>query len=488
MTNGEPDRSEISAGDGADHLLYPFGFLIGDAAAWVPSHFIPLDEPGIRISIHPWTQVRCVDLGGERVLIIGEHLHPDDTGGDDDFVARHFPAERSLQQAFIDRLIGRFVVIRIRTSDRSVSIQTDAIGLRAVYFSRAPGSCIAGSHAGLVARARAGAPVSAAALPHKWGYPGMSTPFPGVLRVPPNCELFLDDGALQRFFPLDPVPPCALETAWDFALDQAGRAMRLLASRNRILMSLSGGLDSRTTLAAARPVWDRVEFFTYHETGSNPERLRIDLHIARDIVARLGLRHTELAMSRFQPPPEALLALRENVFTRHMHGVASAYLTVFACREYVHVRSNLLELFRAGTRTDPPASGGAVIVSPPDSASAAANHYLSRGKFAQSGHEHVLSAFEQFFAETDFARACSMVSPWDLYFIEHRMGAWQAGVVAESDLAFDTVIAFNSRAIIRRFLGVPERERRDTRYLESWIAASVPEIADIPVNPDTYPL
>jgi hypothetical protein len=316
----------------------------------------------------------------------------------------------------------------------------------------------------------------------------MSTPFPGVLRLPPNCDLFLDDGTLQRFFPQDPIPPCALDNAWDFALDQVGRAMRLLASRNRILMSLSGGLDSRTTLAAARPVWDRVAFFTYHETRSNPERLRIDLHVARDIVARLGLRHTELAMSRFQPPPEALLALRENVFSSHLHDVAIAYRTVFGGRKYVHVRSNLLELFRAGTRKDPPASWGAVTIDPPETAAAAADYYLSRGRFSRSGHDHVLPAFEQFFAETDAARACSVVSPWDLYFIEHRMGAWQAGVVAESDLAFDTVIAFNSRAIIRRFLGVPERERMDTRYLESWIAASIPEIADIPVNPGTYPL
>jgi hypothetical protein len=67
------------------------------------------------------------------------------------------------------------------------------------------------------------------------------------------------------------------------------------------------------------------------------------------------------------------------------------------------------------------------------------------------------------------------------------MGAWHSGVVAESDVAFDTIIAFNSRNIIKRFMGVPQQTRFRSESLHERLQRLLPEIAQIPINPRVYP-
>jgi hypothetical protein len=42
--------------------------------------------------------------------------------------------------------------------------------------------------------------------PFRWGYPGLGTPYASVFRLPPNCELSLIQGTLQRFFPKAAIP------------------------------------------------------------------------------------------------------------------------------------------------------------------------------------------------------------------------------------------------------------------------------------------
>ena len=66
------------------------------------------------------------------------------------------------------------------------------------------------------------------------------------------------------------------------------------------------------------------------------------------------------------------------------------------------------------------------------------------------------------------------------------MGAWQGGVVLESDISFNTVIAFNSREVVRHFMGVPQEIRCSSPNLRDRLEALLPEVKDIPINPRRY--
>ena len=78
------------------------------------------------------------------------------------------------------------------------------------------------------------------------------------------------------------------------------------------------------------------------------------------------------------------------------------------------------------------------------------------------------------------------MSTWDLFFIEHRMGAWRTGIIEESDIAFRTINLFNSRRILRNFYGVPEASRSTGNALKAILDRELPELKDIPFNPKVF--
>jgi hypothetical protein len=94
-----------------------------------------------------------------------------------------------------------------------------------------------------------------------------------------------------------------------------------------------------------------------------------------------------------------------------------------------------------------------------------------------------LAAFTKYFRECDLASAQKFMSSWDLFFIEHRMGAWRSGLIEESDIAFQTVNLFNSREILKYFYGTDEAVRADSTALADRLQSGLPEIANVPFNP-----
>jgi hypothetical protein len=356
--------------------------------------------------------------------------------------------------------------------------------LRSVYFARRNGEAIAASAAKLAAQACDAGQVRKAPMAFRWGYPGMRTPYAGVLRLPPNSSLDLASGAVRRFFPLEPIEPCEIEESWDYAFARARQAVAGAAKRKPVLVSLTSGLDSRTTLAATRGLWPKLTFFTYRRgrTGSYLRAQKLDVLVASDIARSLGLRHLEIDYSRLVPDPSVMAAVRSNSFHSHQQVLACAYHRQFGGHRYIHFRTNLLELTRSNlyrkSDSTPDFSGG------PATAQQMARFYAFAGK--RRFDDRQVAAFEEYRALTDFDRALTLANAWDLFFVEHRMGAWQSGVVAESDVAFETLIAFNSRDIVRRFMGVPQKIRSTSPSLRKRLGRLLPEIARIPINPRTY--
>src|SRR5690606_30903375 len=209
---------------------------------------------------------------------------------------------------------------------------------------------------------------------------------------------------------------------------------------------------------------------------------KLDVRVASDIAAVLKLKHQLIAYGKLVPEPEIMEAIKSNTFCAHQHVLSCAYNKHFGVNRYVHVRTNLMELTRSNLYAyfgkNPAFTEGL------NSARKWAEFYCMPKTltFTEAAH----AAFIKNYEDANLETALKFASPWDLYFVEHRMGAWQAGVVAESDVAFDTIIAFNSREIIKSFMGVPQRLRATSPMLKKKIMELIPEISDIPINPKTY--
>jgi hypothetical protein len=477
MSLNDPSLHNTSV-DALDPLHYAIGFVVGAASSPPPPSYrrISFDLP---LYVHFRTNFGIVQTPDGVVAILGEAVHPQYPALGLDGLASLLSSRAATRQAEIDQLVGRFVVIHGNGPD-DLALQTDAIAMRSAFFAITDAGVTAGTHAKLVARLSHGQDTRLRGMPLALGSPGLATPYAGVRRVPPNVELSLKTGQLRRFFPLQPIRAFAVEEAWDLAFARARSALAAWSGRHRLLLSLTGGMDSRTTLAAVHDLWSRVEFFTY--TRGEPSQ-GIDVRVAVDIAARLKLRHHLVDYSMDQTDPRLIDIIADNSYGSHGRKLSCAYLDRFGTGRYLHVRTNLLELARSNlfAANDPLADfhGG------PHDADRMSRFYLKAGKLAPS--EHVLPAFEDYIRSTDFATAVSVANAWDLYFVEHRMGAWHAGVVLESDVAFDTVIAFNSREIVRAFMGIPQADRATSQHLATRLAKELPELDGIPINPRHYP-
>lgn len=460
-------------------MHYARGFVVGAVRAGLPPQFrrVPFEVP---LYVHERTRFGIAQTRQGVVALLGEAVHPAHPELDLDGLAALLSARPSTRQAEIDQLIGRFVVI-YGSGPADMVLQTDAIAMRSVFFTKTEDGVIAGAHAKLVAEQTLGRGRPVDRMPIVLGCPGLATPYAEVYRLPPNVELALQSGLLRRFFPLAPIPTVSIEAAWELAFARAGAAVAAWTGRRSLLLSLTGGLDTRTTLAAVRDSWSRIDFFTYDRGEASQA---IDRRVAADIARRLGLRHSEFDFSQDAFDATLLDIVKGNSYGNHGRKLACAYLARFGTDRFLHVRTNLLELGRSNlfAANDHLAGFGGG----PVDAESMARFYMRAGKVAPN--ERVHPAFEHYVDSTGFAKVRAFASAWDLYFVEHRMGAWHAGIVLESDIAFDTVIAFNSREVIRMLMGVPQERRAKSSYLVKKLSEALPELADIPINPPQYPV
>lgn len=470
--------TKIDRPDAHADLRYSLGFLVGRELDWVPAHFVPV--PFVcPLHVHPNASVAVSSSDDDAVAVIGEAIHPDHPEMSQSNVAALLLRRTDSRQAEIDKLVGRFAIIDYDRR-RGLAIQSDAIGMRGVFFGRRDGRTIAASSASLAAQSCDVGAARRRGVRAKWGYPGIQTPFAGISRLPPNSSLELDSGAVRRFFPLEPIEPSNLIQSWDYAFSQAHQAVCGALNRRPVLLSLSAGLDTRTSLAATRGIWPKLTFFTYH--GGRSPLHQLDVLVASDIARSLGLRHLVVDYCDLAPDPSVMEAIGHNTFASHSHQLACAYHRHFGPHKFLHFRTNLLELTRSNLyhKNDarPEFTGG------PATAQQMAGFYAFAAGFPIN--DQLVAAFAEYHALTDFSQALRFANAWDLFFVEHRMGAWHAGLVAESDVAFETLIAFNSRNIIRRFMGVPQKIRSRSGFLRGHLKKLLPEIAHIPINPRAY--
>jgi len=110
-----------------------------------------------------------------------------------------------------------------------------------------------------------------------------------VERLLPNHFLDLATWRVKRHWPAAPIEDDAVprDVVAEIA-DNVERQMRAVLSRERAWITLTAGWDSRTLLACARHMLDRIEFFTIAlpDTGA-----RIDVAMATRLARRHGLSH-----------------------------------------------------------------------------------------------------------------------------------------------------------------------------------------------------
>lgn len=459
---------------------YPRGFVIShpDAHLQIPAGWttVPLPSPNWQFSHdHYYRPDISVGIDGSQwVLVHGLCLHagPDVLTGTvaDHLLERWNRSDEEFHQA-LDELGGRHLILRGMAEQ--IEVYHDASGMRSVYSSQE--AQIIGSHAHLINalhphRAR-NDDEGARALTHSWD----RTRYVGIEPLLPNHRLRVPSWEVERFFPRTR----NVHADWDldtklekFQQLWSAQMTRLTALRANLVMSITGGADSRTSLALTADQVKDIQFFTYTAKrvpgSTRSESLALDRDLVEQIKKLVPLNHryfeSEKRDLELIKTLEPLLDV--NTTQQHSRWLVAFYADAFPDEGHTHIRGNGYEIGRAywGVREDN------------DTLASLGNLYMqiTKGDYGHVTPEDRRKYFDEGVRKWGYDGERHGYHVRDLAYWEIRSGRWLSEILNETDIAFETFIPINVRALLEITLSMSLPERQDSVIFSELINRSLP--------------
>lgn len=343
----------------------------------------------------------------------------------------------------------------------------DACGTRSVFFSSSLG--VVASHSTMFDRLSK--EPRARTLPYGfpvfWDLRWDLTNFPDVFSVVPNHIAVLQSGRQYRFYPVTDNPALRLADKDRFDLIQTlwhEQLTAIVSSGRPIALSISGGLDSRTTLALAKGLAEHMTAFTYtsykalsRQAPATPwERsMDVDYQVVSRLKPLLTMEHHFLPQATDGDPAiswvsDNITILSMNSDEAHGRKLIPRYLKLFPFSKTIHYRGNLLELSRLylGSQVGEYGSLGLRRIFDLDC------------KLTNVAFEQVAELTEDRMVLLEWDKVSDTYDLTDVLYMEQRMGRWLSQVLNETDAVFDTITPMNVRRVIDLFLAFSPDQRK----------------------------
>lgn len=377
-----------------------------------------------------------------------------------------------------DYLLGRFIAI-IKDADGIIAFG-DATAMRTMYY--ADDRPLLSSHASLIGDIIGEKPQVDVFRHFQFALPGDKAAVPGVRLLPANFQLDVKARTPSRFWPHQE----RIEKRQDQIQEAISGLLRLsagvIAGRWDPALSLTAGFDSRVSLAAYRGHLNTTTFTYFRE-----EKDHVDVTVAKRLAHAVGLHHRVLKPVSRHSMPEMHAQIDEMHEYTHDIRVPAIYLKYFSDGNFVHARSNLLEIGRCFWRSHSTSKPARFDAEEWTAAGLRKSGYNLPKR--DEARQTLISEMKSFFDMAGY-NLNGIENPellgydaWDLVYWEHRMSTWHAQILLASDIAIDTATIFNSRAFLALLLALPVSDRANGTALHAFISEQAPELMDIPINP-----
>lgn len=492
MTDGPPGstvvhayeplkEADIEATDDYRHLRFARGYYLTDRnPPQLGAHWAAVPLGRYTLGWDQRTPSASVTAGSHTIYLIGRAFHLVLESASLEKIAAELATARAASRSSYDHalyeLSGRYVLVD--HGPDGTHLQTDAVGMRSAYYARHGGTV--SSHAKLTAQI-IGDEAASEFGTKDWfrtakapSYPGRATEYASVLALTPNTELEVGSTDIRR---VGPMPRGADRPAREVATELVPLLQAqffALVQQGRPLMSLTAGLDTRTSLALSFPVRNDITYFSYVSyRGSTPSPSEADMLLARQICDDYELDYKTVIVTGFLDSGPLNHVIRGNSRRIHAPSIAAEYRTQLPL-DTVHIRSNIYEVGRSFFRNASPSRK-----LPELTAKELARRIVRVRSHAtfQAGVE----AFDDWLCATRFGEVTEY-DPYDLYYWEMRMARWLPAHVTESDIAHDTYTVVNCRRILELFLSVSLEDRMSAKVFDALIDMTWPELFRYPVN------
>lgn len=296
-----------------------------------------------------------------------------------------------------------------------------------------------------------------------------NTPYSNVKALLPNFKLNFNSKKMERFFPrtnnkyshLDDIKKVdIIESLWKQQLDYYYKEYR------NVIVSITGGIDSRISLALCKNYLNNLQFFTYSKNPDYIDRtnIREQSHDKDRIIVEQILDDVEINHNFIYYNNEDLILndsikqlLSKNSIISHARYLINLYNVNFSNNYYMHLRGTCLEIVKSVyLNEDIDSISNRSVQEIYLNLAKNQFKYLNKNKF----EELSLNSIDKLGYRNDHHDFAVQ----DLFYWEHRMGRWHPELLNETDLAFDTFLPFNLRSILEIGLSFSFNKRK-TDYL-----------------------
>ncbi len=467
-------------------FLFIRGFLVSTVQVKDTDAFpfyggwIHQEKVGFHFYMHPLTGAYFAPIKNGELFLLGHAYNPFTMQHDEteilSRIAEHYGKENFFE--VISELTGIFVLGYIQ--DGKLGVLVDPAGIQSACHGIVQDSYYLSSHPQLVADV-CGLEMDdfvKELVSYKW-YPRVMgsylpadlTPFTQLKRIVPNIEYTYSNGSIthKRFYPIKDLAQCKTEEEYQEVIKQAADIMKNnmeLITRKwpRPYISLTGGIDSNTTFAAANGNYDKFQTFSY----CSAEKETIDCEAAQKISE-----HFNIPWHLYQIPEnadelkdyDAKVAIIE-----HNNGYITSRLeNELRKRVYleqnlpcdVEVKSWVSETIRGywykhyGKKRMPKLS--------PKLYRNLYKIFIANRKLAHK----VDKVFARYIDEFEYKRIPTQYPPADMHFNEVTWGSWGSLNISEMKFYTDITIAYNNRKFLDLLFKVPLKKRiADTHHLD----------------------
>lgn len=381
-------------------------------------------------------------------------------------------ANRERMIDILNQLTGVFTYGYIENG--SLTLIADCAGMQVTYYGSIHGELYVSTHMQLIGDlcnldvSKYVKKLISYRFYHYYGsfLPGDLSSYEEVKRVVPNTMVTYKSGSfiIQRFYPNHPLKMCSSQRDYDntieFISDVMRRSVRLISEKwQHPAISMSGGMDSKGTVAAANGLYDRFELFSYVSMPGE----QIDADAAHKIAEAIGVNHRIDYISFNNQDFQDIDAFR--TILRHNYGNIGRnnendvrkrvfYTQTGKCNFDVEAKSWVSEIGRAnyykkfGFKKMPERLSARQMTT-------MYKLFLHNRKLVQATD----SVFKQYIKDTKFDDIFNYDSS-DMFLWEIRYGGWGGQVITcEHRFAFDITVPYNNRLLMEAFLTLPLEKR-----------------------------
>lgn len=463
--------------------LYIRGFLLTDAEVDDSDYpfygkWNKINLGGKTLLVHPLQNVYMQECNGVTMCFVGHAYNPVSmVAGEDEILTTCLKLAEQNEESFwkfFNELTGVFTFLWL--DDERVNVVDDASGMQTTFYTAKDGKFYVCSHTKLLGDMldMEFDPYVKRLIHYRFFHllgnslPGDITQYIGLKRVTPNFCCSYENGVFtnRRFF-----APYEEKMSMEELTEECARilhnTMQLVSEKwSRPAISLTGGCDSRTTLACTAGLYNKFSYYSYNSA----EDERVDCEAAETICNAVGVEHkvypipqTVEEEDHYEVVAKILRWNRGDLLDSNANDIRKRIALDKISDFDIEVKSWASEIGRAyfskrfNGRTDFPAE-------PSGRACTTMYKFFLHDRRLVADTDKI---FEKFIAEY-YQQAEENPIPWfEQFFWEFRVPAWNGLVITgEHRYAADITIPYNNRVLLTLLLSAQIEDRISDKLYE----------------------